>query len=343
MRLHDIAIASEWHGNADGARMEIGLDFFDAHCDTATGVMAGALDFRRADGGGQVNLPALGMWRSWTQVFACFVPSNLHPATERATAEKMIHTLRRLAAESRMTVVLKSSDLPEGGSSGLAAIISLEAGDPLEGDPQNLEHFFALGVRSLIPAWHDNCFSGTATGENKPLSRAGEDLVRLAEGLGVMIDVSHLSDAAFYSVRRVAKRPFIASHSNCRVLCPSLRNLTDDMIVALAEQGGVAGVNLYSKFLDPSCGRQHQGAAASRADIAWVARHVRHAIEVGGEDCVGLGGDLDSGGSLAEGIETVRDYGVIVDALAHAGLSSRQIEKVCHVNFRRVFREVLPT
>ncbi len=322
--------------------MGTGLNFFDAHCDTATGVMAGALDFRRADGGGQVNLPALGMWQSWTQVFACFAPSKLYPAAEKATAEKMVRTIQQMAADSRMPIALKSADLPECGGSGLTAIISLEAGDPLEGDPRNLEHFFALGVRSLIPAWHDNCFSGTATGENRPLSPAGEELVRVAEGLGVMIDVSHLSDAAFYSVRHVATRPFIASHSNCRALCSSPRNLTDDMIAAIAEQEGVMGINLYSKFLDPSHGRQHQDATASRADIAWVARHVLHAIDVGGEDCVGLGGDLDSGGHLAEGIETVRDYGVIADALAHAGLSSRQVNKVCSTNFRRVFHEVLP-
>lgn len=110
--------------------------------------------------------------------------------------------------------------------------------DPLEGNAENLRHFYDLGVRDIIPAWKDNPFSGTAFGTNTPLTAEGIKLIELAEELRVMVDVSHLSDAAFESVLEVATRPFIASHSNCRALCPTLRNLTDEMISTLSDHGG---------------------------------------------------------------------------------------------------------
>ena len=179
-----------------------------------------------------------------------------------------------------------------------------------------------------------------------------------------MIDVSHLSDRAFDDVCKVASRPFVASHSDCRALCPSLRNLTDPMIRALADRGGVMGINLAPGFLDPEVHRRQaplfeksqrpgvseeersqlreKAMSIRRPSLDWVARHVRHAIDVGGEDCIGLGGDLDGIGQTPEGIESVADYRSFAPLLREAGLSESQIEKVCYRNFARVFDEVLP-
>jgi len=177
--------------------------------------------------------------------------------------------------------------------------------------------------------------------------------------------VSHLSDRAFADVCRTARKPFIASHSNCRALCPSARNLTDPMIRELAGRGGVMGINLVPGFLDPARARQERlfgqelttrGETGPTADglrrdfvcglprisLDWVGRHVRHAIQVGGEDCVGLGADLDGTDTLPAGIDGAKDYPVLIDVLGNAGLTSRQLEKVGWRNFGRVFCEVLP-
>jgi membrane dipeptidase len=341
--------------------------FFDAHCDTVTKVEDGTFDFLSGEGKGHVSFPGLVEAGSCGQVFACFVLSERHPRRERERAEEVIAAIQRMIADTRggMALALTASDLRAGLTDGpLPALVALEGADPLEGDPEAFAHFHRLGVRNLILAWKDNPFSGSAFGTDTPLTPAGERLVGLAEELGTMVDVSHLSDRAFADVCRRATRPFIASHSNCRALCPSPRNLTDAMIRALADRGGVIGINLVPPFLDPvfhaEAERHRQEvfaggatlaaseefcrrlAALSRPSLDWVGRHVLHAIEVGGEDAVGLGGDLDGTDLLPQGIEGIRDYPVVADLLFQAGLSTSQVEKVAWRNFLRVFSEVLP-
>jgi len=344
------------------------MKFFDTHCDTVKKVMDHSLDFQTGEGKGHVSLPGMLTANSCAQVFACFVLSERYPGKERETAEGMIRTIGEMAArsEGKMEVVRTASDLCaacEGGP--IAALIGLEGADPLEGDAEALHHFYRLGVRNLIPAWQDNPFSGTAFGENTPLTAEGRKLIELAEELEVMVDVSHLSDTAFDDVCEITKRPFIASHSNSRALCPSLRNLTDGMIRALADRGGVMGINLYSGFLDPEFAREESAyrrvqseandtpgvrekifkgkiASLPRPSIDWVTRHVLHAIDIGGEDCVGLGGDLDGISSMPVGIEGIQDYPEIAQLLLRAGLKEAQVGKVCYRNFKRVFCEVLP-
>jgi membrane dipeptidase len=161
-------------------------------------------------------------------------------------------------------------------------------------------------------------------------------------------------------------RPFVASHSNCRALSPTPRNLTDEQIRVLADRGGVMGINLAPDFLDrdylaawdavmepvahaaPATRQKHRMAAGPqltaipRPGLDKVAEHVLHAIMVGGEDCVGLGGDLDGISFTPEGITGVESYPLIPEALKRAGLTERQIEKVCWRNMLRVFGEVLP-
>lgn len=343
------------------------MKIFDAHCDTVIKVMDGLLAFETGEGNGQLCLPGMISAGSCAQVFACFVLSANCPGMERATAEAMIKTIEQMAAQSdgRMRIARTASELAQSCIYGpIAALIGLEGADPLEGKAENLRHFYELGVRDIIPAWRDNPFSGTAFGTNTPLTEQGQKLIVLAEELSMMVDVSHLSDAAFADVCAIAKRPFIASHSNCRTLCPSKRNLTDNMIRELADRGGVMGINLAADFLDPDFFQKKKtarkealvkiktpeamnafrAAVASwpRPSIDWIGRHVFHAIAVGGEDCIGLGGDLDGNVVTPFGIDKIVDYAKLVDLLDSKGLTTRQIEKVCYGNFERVFTEVLP-
>jgi membrane dipeptidase len=341
--------------------------FFDAHCDTVLKVLDDGADFVRGGGEVHVTFPAMKEAGIRAQIFACFVLSERHPGEEAKRAEAMIEAIEGMAAGTQGgMIVARSREALSAAFAGgpIAALIGLEGADPLEGRAENLGRFADLGVRDLIFAWKDNPFGGTAFGENTPLTREGERLLGLAEELGVMVDVSHLSDRAFDDVCRMATRPFIASHSNCRELCPSSRNLTDPMIRRLAERGGVMGTNLGPHFLDPEFHKKSMALFAAargpgvsekerkqlrseamsipRSSVDWVVRHVLHAIDVGGEDCVGLGGDLDGVLTLPAGIETVADYPSLLTALRGAQLSERQIEKVCSRNFRRVFDEVLP-
>lgn len=342
------------------------MKFFDAHCDTVLKVNDGQLDFITGEGKGHVSLPAMLKAGSCAQIFACFVLSEKYPGKERTRAEELIAAINRMAAGSdgRMNIVRTAAELVGSCPDGpIAAIIGLEGADPLGGKAENMRHFYTLGVRDIIPAWKDNPFSGTAFGTNTPLTEEGIKLIELAEELHVMVDVSHLSDAAFDSVLEVTNRPFIASHSNCRALCPTLRNLTDPQIRALANRGGVMGINFSPAFLDPEYYAQASPRFARslaretsqeekerlRAEIAslprppldWIARHVKHAINVGGENVIGLGGDLDGISATPQGIDGIADYVKIPELLLNAGLNTRQVEKVCYRNFLHVFTEVL--
>jgi membrane dipeptidase len=344
------------------------MRFFDAHCDTVLKVWARDLDFQTGEGNGHVSFPAMRTAGSCVQVFACFVLSERFPGCERETAEELIDQVREMIAgtEGQMRLVLTASELHEASEDGrIAALIGLEGADSLEGAAERLCHFYELGVRVLIPAWQDNPFSGTAFGTNSPLTIEGERLIGLAEELNIMVDVSHLSDRAFDDVCRMATRPFIASHSNCRALCPSLRNLTDAMIRSLADRGGVMGINLSPSFLVPDIhyqmegyrrrlrasgirgeafqkGMQEKYRILQRPPMDWITRHLQHAQKIGGEDVVGLGGDLDGSSLLPKGIDGIADYPKIVVGLDRAGFTTQQIEKICYKNFTRVFGEVLP-
>jgi membrane dipeptidase len=280
-----------------------------------------------------------------------------------------------MRTDRRMELQLSAYTAPAAAAGGcqcpfssvapLLAIIGLEGADPLEGRAENLRHFYDLGVRLVIPAWDDNAFSGSSAGPGDGLTAEGFKLIELCQELGVMVDVSHASDAAFEQIRQLVRGPFVASHSNCRALAPAPRNLTDAQIRALADQGGVMGINLAPDFLSPDylaawntvMAPAHGADAATRQKLReaagpqlraiplpgldWIARHVRHAINIGGEACIGLGGDLDGISFMPAGIDGVESYPLIPEALSAAGLTESQIEQVCWQNMARVFGEVL--
>jgi microsomal dipeptidase-like Zn-dependent dipeptidase len=382
------------------------MRFFDAHCDTVLKTLDNGLDFVNG-GKAHIDLPRLSAAGGCVQLFAVFMAQGIRPpdGDMEGHAERALATIHGWVATAggRLRLALTAADIraacgqvtqgswngqQETADTGQAtdstpyslfpppygavyALLGLEGADCLGGRAENLVHYFQLGVRNVIPAWGDNAFSGAALGEGGPLTAEGARLVEQCEALGVMVDVSHLSDSAFWQIHAMARRPFIASHSNCRALCPHSRNLTDEMIRAVAERGGVVGSTLAPEYLDPryeaatrplfraerdelrgargAADRQRIGKALDAAlksvtpgDGAWLARHVVHAIQVGGEDAVGLGGDLDGVSALPTGMTGVESYPALAGALLQAGLSESQVEKVCWRNMARVFGEVLP-
>ena len=349
--------------------------FFDAHCDTVMRVFDGGLDFVAGQGRAHIDLPRLLTAGYCVQLFAIFAPKSQYPDRDlRAFADDIIATIKGWveASGERMRLVTEASHIRDMCASEgvVGALLGMEGADPLEGRAENLAHFHQAGLRSLIPAWSDNAFSGTCMGSGGPLTEEGAKLIELAESLRVMVDVSHLSDAAFDQVCQITRRPFVASHSNCREICPSPRNLTDEQIRALAERGGVMGINLSADFLAPdymvlwdaiagpayAAARQTSDPAEKRRirdetrakliqiplpPAEWITRHVRHAIDVGGEDCIGLGGDLDGITTMPIGITGAESYPAIAELLLAAGLTASQVEKVCWRNMARVYADVL--
>jgi microsomal dipeptidase-like Zn-dependent dipeptidase len=378
--------------------------FFDAHCDTIGPLWEGKADFitgaregaaqGRSSGRLHVTLPGLRTAGICVQVFASWVWSQKYGGDELEVGLAKVEAVRRLceghagdlflartgnevdqacrlaaeafrpATESKRgdgeVSSNRSQDTPR-----TAVIASLEAADPLQGDVDNLGIFYDAGVRLITLAWGDNAFIGSTYGDGGRLTDKGADLVTACEERGVLVDVSHASDRAFWDVCQVATRPFLASHSNCRQICPAPRNLTDDMIRALAERGGVMGITLAPSFLSTTYFEQELPlndqfkdaliagseeamrayaeavAGIPRPPLDLIVDHVRHAINVGGEDAVGLGGDLDGVEVLPDGFDGVADYPRIGRLLREAGLKPAQLDKICYGNLARLFREGL--
>lgn len=346
--------------------------FFDAHCDTFLKVVENGADFERS-ADLHLTLPGLIQAGVRVQVFAAWTLAERLQGREDEVALQVVKAVKAMCAAhaERFVLVCSAVALADvaADATKMGALCSLESGDPLKGDPRALDRFFDAGVRLVTLVWGDNAFCGATFGKGGGLTGKGRELVARCEELGVMVDVSHASDEGFWDVCQAATRPFVASHSNCRALCDNPRNLSDEMIRALAERGGVAGINLATGFLSGELSvkyAEHRAKVMSepgadqltvdeigarmtefnrslaRPPLSLVADHVKHFIEVGGEDCVGFGGDLDGVDALPAGLEGVADYPRLVDLLREAGLSGAQIDKVCHGNLLRVFGEVLP-
>ena len=223
----------------------------------------------------------------------------------------------------------------------MSALLTLEEGEVCQGDPALLRTLYRLGARMMTFTWnYENSLAwpgreGGLPETEKGLKERGFEILEEMEALGMIVDVAHLSDAGIWDVLRTAKKPFVASHSNARSLASHARNLTDEMIRAIAEKGGVIGINYYCNFLEdiPEGGRQ-----ISR--ISRMVEHMKHIRQVGGAGCIGLGSDFD--GIYGEG-EIGNSAGLprLAEAMESAGFTAGEVEAVFHGNVLRLYREVL--
>ena len=223
----------------------------------------------------------------------------------------------------------------------MSALLTLEEGEVCQGDPALLRTLYRLGARMMTFTWnYENSLAwpgreGGLPETEKGLKETGFDILEEIEALGMIGDLAHLSDAGIWDVLRTAKKPFVASHSNARSLASHARNLTDEMIRAIAEKGGVIGINYYCNFLEdiPEGGRQ-----ISR--ISRMVEHMKHIRQVGGAGCIGLGSDFD--GIYGE-VEIGNSAGLprLAEAMESAGFTAGEVEAVFHGNVLRLYREVL--
>ena len=188
----------------------------------------------------------------------------------------------------------------------------------------------------MLPEGHPAKRYGLSYGEENGLTDLGRELVREMEQLGMIIDVSHLSDRGFYEVLELTTKPFVASHSNARGLCPHPRNMTDEMIRRLGERGGCMGLNFYQEFLRTG----DSESEGIQGGLEALVRHAKHIIHVGGGDVLGLGSDFD-GIDTNPDIPDVTAMERIWERLHRAGFSQGQLDKIFHENVLRVYREVL--
>lgn len=288
-----------------------------------------------------VDIKKLQQADSVAQFFACFIyitqEGDMRYAGSYEKALRMIKRAREEFSQNENDLVLATNyeqlkgNIEEGK---ISAFLTIEEGGILEGKLERLEELYGLGIRLMTLLWnYENCIGFPNSRDDRIMSSGltafGFEVIERMQSLGMLIDVSHLSDGGFYDVTRHAKRPFVASHSNARALCNHPRNLTDHMIKTLAEAGGVAGINFYPYFLQPT-------GVATAEDLV---NHICHMMNVGGEEVVAIGTDFDG---FDEGTLDMRHIGEIdrlLNAMKRRGITERQIDKIFCENALRVIRE----
>ncbi len=257
--------------------------------------------------------------------------------------------------------VLNVKEIQENANKGkMSALLTIEEGGVTKGSISHLRNFYRLGVRMLTLTWNYeneigypslNRSKAKRTRTNlKGLTDFGIEFIREMEKLGMIIDVSHLSDDGVRDILKYTEAPFVASHSNARSICNHPRNLPDELIKQMADRGCVIGINFYPPFLEDeeSIGEVSRykipnvkpSEDINRGTISSIIRHIKHIINIGGADCVGLGSDFDG----ISGHEELKDASYLpklVLALEESGMSQEVIEKIFYKNVMNLYEEVL--
>ena len=263
------------------------------------------------------------------------------PASAHQHAAKQIRWYNQQEQAGRLHLVRRRGDLPTVSDPGhcLHTIVLMENADPIQ-RPSDAGWWFAQGVRIVGMAWRRTRYAG-GTGAPGGLTAAGRELACELDKVGMIHDISHLADASFWDLLELSDGPIMASHSNCRALINTDRQISDAMIRAIAARDGVIGINFFDRFLIPASERQRR-----RATLADVMTHVRHICTVLGDaDHVGLGTDFDGGlgrNDVPQEITTAADLPRIADAAARAGFGDVDIRKFLHGNWLRFFQRALP-
>ena len=364
----------------------------DTHCDTASRLPGGTWDIgvRHEPGqreSGKIDLPRMAEGGLDAEFFAVFVGQG--ERTEQGYARAKDWALKTLAAIHAMGdkypdlvgLALTPDDAYRLEKEGRrAAFIGIENGYPVGKTLSNLEEYYKQGVRYVTLCHsrdNDICDSSTdrQDQEDRGLSDFGREVVAECNRLGMMVDISHASDQSFYDVLKVTKAPVIASHSSCRALCESPRNLSDDMIRALARNGGVIQICFLSNYVrapKPNPDREKalqelQAKYGARRDIqdeavlkkareeyeainakypeekatlSELVDHIEHVLKLVGIDYVGIGTDFDGGGGIL-GCDDVSEMFWVTEELVRRGHTEREIAKIWGGNVMRVFRRVM--
>jgi membrane dipeptidase len=330
----------------------------------------GDFDFVRARKGG-LDAPFMSI----------FIPASYQETGgAKEFADSLISMVEGIAQAhpDKFAIVVSPEQVEKNFKKGIVSLpLGMENGAPIEDDLRNIEFFHRRGIR-YITLTHskdnlicDSSYDTTRTWNG--LSPFGREVVREMNRTGIMIDISHVSDSAFYHVMELSKAPCIASHSSCRKFTPGFeRNMSDDMIRRLAQNGGVIQINFGSTFIDEDVRREYDAlrnklnklleehalsprdeAAAPLieqfrkenpnlyADVEGVADHIDHVVKLVGVDYVGFGSDFDGvGDTLPTGLKDVSQYPNLIYVLLKRGYSEEDIAKICYKNTFRVWNEV---
>lgn len=320
------------------------MKYVDMHCDTITKLYKQSGNLSSNDM--HIDINKLNKGECLLQNFAIF--TNLANEDSNFTKASIDYYYSQLELnKDSIRPVYKYEDVLNNENNGyINAMLTLEEGSVVDKDLNNLNWFYDKGVRMITLTWNYPNGIGypnvdlSVEHNNDPtydfntkdgLTDFGIEYVKRCNDLGIIIDVSHLSDKGFYDVCKYSDKPFVASHSNARSVCKAGRNLTDDMIKMLAQKGGVTGLNYCSAFIDND--------DQNFTTIEGMVKHINHIVNIGGIDCVGLGSDFDG---IENGLEIKDASGVqLLYKELKKYYSEDDIEKIFYKNVLRVYSKCL--
>lgn len=318
------------------------MRLIDMHCDTIWALMRGNADGLKRNKLA-VDLKKMQDAGSIAQFFACFIYMDDFQGENRFT-KAYEHALDMITYAKRefknhsdeISLVKGICDLEcNREQNRISAFLTVEEGGILDRDIHRLERLYCEGIRLMTLTWnYENCIGYPNSRDTKVMQQGlkpfGIKVVQNMNTLGMLIDVSHLSDGGFWDVLKYSRKPVVASHSNARALCNHPRNLSDEMIKVLADNGGIAGINFYPFFV-------RESGEISMEDIA---DHVVHMYQVGGEDVIGIGTDFDGFDEGVSDITHIGQMGKLYDVVKRRGFTERQMEKFWFRNAMRIIKEI---
>jgi len=349
----------------------------DTHIDVPYRIHESWVDVTKATTDGDFDYPRAVKGGLNAPFMSIYIPAHLEfegKGKSYQLANQMIDSMEAIAqrAPDKFAIASSSTDIEEQFKQGkLSIAMGMENGSPIEGDMKNLQHFYDRGIRYITLAHsqsnHISDSSYDIRRKWKGLSPFGKELVTEMNNIGMLIDVSHISDDAFYQVMELSKTPVIASHSSLRKYTPGFeRNMNDDMLLALKENGGVIQINFGSSFVTAKAGSwgkqlkntkesaKKEGTKLSKdfdaayraknpypfASLEQVLDHIDHVVELIGIDYVGIGSDYDGvGDSLPIGLKDVSSYPNLVQGLMDRDYSDADIKKILSGNLLRVLKQ----
>jgi len=349
----------------------------DSHIDTLQWVLNDNRDLTQRANTGHVDFPRLQEGGVNAPFFALWVPTYYKGAEAVRRTLDLRDAMQRVldAHPGQIELALNAGDVERITKAGkIAAILTVEGGHQIDDDLSVLRVYYRLGVRSMTITHfrnHNWADSSTDKPAHNGLTDFGKQVIREMNRLGMIVDISHVSDKTFYDVLSVTNKPVIASHSSCRAISDVPRNMTDDMLRALAKNGGVVGINFGEGFLNPKDAEllkktvnaisYNEPALTGQAldeyskkqffedeskprlsfgTIEDAVAHIDHAVKVAGIDHVGIGSDFDGISSPPKGLEDISKMPALRAALRKKGYSEQDVRKISGENTLRVLREV---
>lgn len=353
----------------------------DTHCDTPMRIVAEGFDLGRRHDYGQVDIPRMREGGVTAVFFSIYTSASQDTPLQASKKgfeiiDAVIHEVKRHSSD--LMLATSAAQIPQAKQQGkIAILMGLEGGHMIDSDLAILGRFHELGARYMtLTHSADTPWAGSSGAKtNRDLSNFGREVIAKMNGLGMMVDISHVSDQTFFDVLDATKAPVIASHSSCRAIANHPRNMTDDMIEALARNGGVMHINFYNSFLDDehrqrdnafkelgdrekaiqkqfannSTAREvelrklfaERTAKAGRVPFSRLLDHIEHAVKIAGADHVGMGSDFDGvSDQLPEGMEDISKIPNLIDGLRERGFADDDIEKILGGNTLRVMGEI---